>query len=132
MTETAEAPPVTPYDQIGGREVIQKVVDRFYDLMDQDPAYKALRDLHQPDLAPMRQSLTEFLMGWMGGPRLWFEARPGVCMMKAHNGIPVTRGTAAEWREAMARAFADTGVDTALAAQINQVFSRMTEALRID
>lgn len=127
--ETSEA---LPFDRIGGRAAIRRVVNRFYDLMDSDPAYQALRDLHAPDLGPMRLSLTDFLMGWLGGPRDWFEARPGVCMMKAHNGVVVTADTARQWRDAMARAFADSHVDPGLAGEINQVFGRMTEALRRD
>ena len=122
----------TPYERIGGRAGVRALTDRFYDLMEHDPAYKALRDLHDEDLGPVSASLADFLMGWLGGPRDWFEARPGMCMMKAHANVPVTAETAEQWRQAMARAFADTGVEADLAAQIDQVFARMGQALRID
>lgn len=122
----------TPYERIGGRAGVKALTDRFYDLMDKDPAYQALRGLHAADLAPVSASLADFLMGWLGGPRDWFEARPGVCMMKAHAGVPVTAQTAAQWRDAMVRAFADTGVEPGLAAEIDQVFARMGQALRVD
>ncbi|HQN51786.1 MAG TPA: group II truncated hemoglobin [Phenylobacterium sp.] len=122
----------TPYERIGGRAGVQALTDRFYDLMEHDPAYKALRDLHAPDLRPVSASLADFLMGWLGGPRDWFDARPGMCMMKAHTNVPITADTAEQWRHAMARAFADTGVEPELAAQIDQIFGRMGQALRID
>lgn len=122
----------SPYERIGGRAGVKALTDRFYDLMAHDPAYQALRDLHAEDLGPVRASLADFLMGWLGGPRDWFEARPGVCMMKAHANVPVTAETAAQWRQAMVRAFADTGVDPGLAAEIDQVFARMGQALRVD
>ena len=79
------APPVrqTPYDLMGGRPVVSAMVERFYDLMDTDPAYAALRALHAPDLAPMRASLTGFLTAWLGGPRDWFDQHPGACVMSA-------------------------------------------------
>ena len=72
MTADVKDPPATPYDRIGGREVLRAIVNRFYDLMDEDPAYAGLRAMHAEDLAPMRQSLTGFLTGWSGGPRDWF------------------------------------------------------------
>ena len=85
----------TPYDLIGGAPVIRRIVDRFYDLMDQDPAYAELRALHAPDLGPMRHSLSGFLNAWAGGPRDWFEENPGKCMMSAHKGIAIAPATAA-------------------------------------
>jgi hemoglobin len=123
--DLAETAPATPYDQIGGAPAVSAFVERFYDLMDQDPAYAELRALHAPDLAPMRASLTGFLTAWLGGPRDWFEKRPGVCMMSAHAKAPITVQTARQWTHAMARALADTGVDPALAARIDQAFARL-------
>ena len=101
------SPPQTPFELLGGAEVIRTVVDRFYDLMDSEPAYAELRAIHAADLTPMRSSLAGFLTGWAGGPRDWFEANPGKCMMSMHAGFPITRETAQQWVEAMARAFAD-------------------------
>ncbi len=103
----AEAPTQTPYDLLGGRAVIQRIVDRFYDLMDAEPRFAALRAMHAPDLAPMRASLAGFLSGWAGGPRDWFEANPGKCMMSAHGGLAITRETAKQWVEAMEQAVAE-------------------------
>jgi hemoglobin len=115
----------SPYDLAGGQIGVRTLVERFYDLMDTDPAYQALRDLHAPDLTPMRLSLSGFLNGWLGGPRDWFEQRPGVCMMSAHASVNVTPDTARQWIEAMSRAMADTGIDPQLRARINEAFARM-------
>ena len=57
-TETAAAPAATPFLALGGAPGVRAIVDRFYDLMDQEPAFGALRRLHEPDLSPMRDSLT--------------------------------------------------------------------------
>ncbi len=115
----------TPFTLIGGVPTVEAFVDRFYDLMDEEPAYMALRALHGPDLGPMRESLSSFLTAWLGGPREWFDRRPGACVMSAHSRVPVTAETAAQWTEAMSRALADTGVDPAIGAQINAAFARM-------
>ena len=119
----------TPYRQLGGPEPVRKLVDRFYDLMDKDPAYAALRALHAADLSPMRVSLTSFLVGWLGGPRDWFDAQPGRCVMSAHKAIPVTAETAAQWTDAMSRALADTGIEPTLAEMIDNAFRRMAQGM---
>lgn len=125
----AAAPPATPYERIGGAAAVRAVVERFYDLMEQDPDYGALRALHAPDLAPMRRSLAGFLTGWLGGPRDWFAEHPGVCVMSAHARILVTPETARQWTDAMARALADCGVEPELVGQLNDVFTRMSQVM---
>jgi len=55
MTDTAAQP--SPFDLLGGSEGIALIVDRFYDLMDSEPAFAELRAMHATDLAPMRGSL---------------------------------------------------------------------------
>lgn len=125
-------PDINPFDRIGGVVAVRRVVDRFYDLMESDPAYAELRALHAPDLKPMRGSLAGFLTGWLGGPRDWFDAHPGKCMMSMHAAIPVNAATARQWREAMARALADAGAEPQVAGLMNAAFARMSENMRRD
>lgn len=95
----------TPYERLGGRNVIEAIANRFYDLMEADPAYADLRAMHAADLQPMRESLAGFLIGWSGGPRDWFAS--GKCMMSLHRGLPIASSTADQWAAAMRRAIAD-------------------------
>lgn len=95
----------TPYTRIGGREAIARMVDRFYDLMQNKPDYRAVRAMHDGDFAPMREKLTDFLVQWMGGPRDWFDKNPGVCMMSGHAAYPgMATKTANQWIAAMKEA----------------------------
>lgn len=80
----AEALATSPFERVGGHPVLQAICERFYDLMEQDPAYAELRAMHAEDLGEMRKALPQFLAGWAGGPRDWFEANPGKCMMSMH------------------------------------------------
>jgi hemoglobin len=127
--DTLESPPRTPFDLMGGVPTVRGIVDRFYDLMQQDTAYAALRDLHAPDLGPMRDSLTGFLTAWLGGPRDWFTQRPGACVMSAHAKVAITDETARQWRSAMSRALDDQGVEADLQAQIDLAFARMAAGM---
>jgi hemoglobin len=106
--ETA-AKPQLPFDRIGGREPIARMVNRFYDLMDSEPDFAELRAMHAPDLTPMRESLTDFLMAWMGGPRDWFEKRPSACIMSAHRALDgMNFAVATQWVLAMQQAAKET------------------------
>jgi len=113
---------------IGGADTIRSIVNRFYDLMDTDPAYARLRALHAPDLGPMRASLADFLMAWSGGPRHWFEQRPGACVMSAHRSIAVDIATRDQWVEAMRRAI-DEHLEPGLGGSMIEALGRMATAM---
>lgn len=127
---TQEAPATSPFERIGGHPVMRAITDRFYDLMEQEPAFAALRAIHAPDLAPMRESLPLFLAGWAGGPRDWFDRNPGKCMMSMHAPFPINRVTAVQWADAMTRAIADTDVaDRPMADAMAEVLDRMAKGM---
>lgn len=119
----------SPYEMIGGKEGVAKLVEAFYDLIQTDPAYDELRAMHAPDLAPVRASLTGFLTGWLGGPRDWFEQNPGKCMMSVHAAFPINETTARQWIAAMSRALARSDLDATLVVALNDAFARMAAGM---
>ena len=128
MATTAEAvrTPDTPFYRLGGHETMQAICNRFYDLMDSDPAYAELRAMHAPDLTHMRKSLAGFLAAWSGGPHDWFTQNPGKCMMRAHTPYAISPAVGAQWADAMKRAIADVAPeDTALAKAMGGVLEEM-------
>lgn len=129
----AEALATSPFERVGGHPVLQAICERFYDLMEQDTAYAELRAMHAEDLGAMRQTLPQFLAGWAGGPRDWFEANPGKCMMSMHAPFPIGRQTAEQRAEAMTRAIADTEVaDREIGDALADVLSRMARGMARD
>lgn len=119
----------TPFDMVGGAPSVRTIVDRFYDLMDEQPAYAELRALHATDLAPMRTSLTGFLTAWLGGPRDWFADNPGKCVMSVHGRIGVTAATARQWADAMRQAIADSGIAADIATRMADALDGMAQAM---
>lgn len=125
--------PRTPFQALGGRAAIQNIVNRFYDLVEGDPAYAQLRAMRAADLVPMRRSLTDWLCAWTGGPGDWFEQNPGKCMMSLHRDLGVSRATAGQWSDAMARAIAECGPeDKALGQFMAERLDLMARAMVID
>ncbi len=55
--------PATPFEWVGGEASVRALVDRFYDLMDLEPAYRELRVVHGSTLDEARDKLFWFLCG---------------------------------------------------------------------
>ncbi len=94
---------VNPYEQLGGEAAVRQLVERFYDEMAAAPEARELRAMHAADLGPMRQTLFEFLSGWLGGPRTYFERPNAKCLMSAHGGLPIGKREAEQWLLCMRR-----------------------------
>ncbi|PIB94389.1 group II truncated hemoglobin [Caulobacter sp. FWC2] len=116
----------TAFDQIGGASRVDALVEAFYDFVETDPAYAGLRAMHARDMTTVRAALKGWLTGWLGGPRDWFAANPGVCMMSMHRAMPIDTATAGQWTDAMGRALAQVEVDREMAAALHEVFGRMS------
>jgi len=131
-TQVEDKPrPTTPYERLGGLPVLQQISNRFYDLMDSDPAYAELRAMHAPDLTRMRTALAEFLMGWSGGPRDWFDANPGRCMMSVHKPYTISVDVAGQWADAMGRAIDEVlgESDPPLAKEMTRVLDQLARGM---
>jgi len=71
MNMLPEAP--SHYEALGGDAGIRRLVDRFYDLMDESPEATIVRGLHATNLKSSREKLYLFLSGWTGGPQKYVE-----------------------------------------------------------
>lgn len=122
------SPPTTPYDMAGGAEVVEAIVARFYELMDNEPAYTDLRAIHAEDLGPVKDGLAQFLKAWMGGPKDWFAQ--GKCVMSLHREFPISGAIGEQWADAMQRAIADQkGMNPDLAQAMSERLAQMARAM---
>jgi hemoglobin len=55
----------TPYEMIGGEQILLNLVDQFYFYMDTLPEAQGIRALHQHNLAFAKDKLFKFLSGWV-------------------------------------------------------------------
>lgn len=119
----------TPFAHLGGHAMMQAIADRFYTLMDSDAAYAQVRAMHAADMAPVKASLAGFLAGWTGGPRDWFTANPGRCMMSIHAPYAISSQVAGQWAEAMGRTIAELLPDSDMAAAMSRLLADMATAM---
>jgi hemoglobin len=120
----------TVFERIGGEAGTRALVDRFYDLMDLDAAYEALRALHPSTLDGSRDKLYWFLCGWLGGPQHYTD-RFGHPMLRARH-LPFAIGIRErdQWMACMQQAMRESGIDEALAEQLAKAFYGTADWMR--
>ena len=125
---TVAAP--TPFDALGGETAVRALVDRFYDLMDLEPAYAGIRALHPGSLDGSRDKLHWFLCGWLGGPDLYVQ-RFGHPRLRARH-LPYAIGIAErdQWMACMNRAMQEQHLDAALAQRLAESFFGTADWMR--
>lgn len=136
-----ESPPVgshpwgnapTPYEELGGEQVLRELVDRFYDVIAADSP--ALRAMHPADDTNSRRNLFDFLSGWLGGPQLYMERKGHPRLRMRHLPFSIGEAEAAEWMSCMQHALDETAVaeplrsylDTRLAQTADHVINTAT------
>src|SRR5574343_1119729 len=128
---TQEGPkPASAFEWIGGELQVHALVERFYDLMDLEPAYAALRASHGDDLARARERLFWFLCGWLGGPQHYIE-RFGHPRLRARH-LPFKIGILErdQWLACMDQAMGETGVDEVLRERLRESFFQTADWMR--
>jgi hemoglobin len=128
MSDPAEQ--TTAFALVGGEDGVRSLVDRFYDLMDLEPAYRELRALHPTALDGSRDKLHWFLCGWLGGPQHYVE-RFGHPMLRARH-LPFAIGIRErdQWMACMAQAMRERGMDAGLAARLEKAFFGTADWMR--
>ncbi len=120
----------THYNRIGGDEVVRKLVDRFYDLMDEDPDYYGIRKLHPQDLTESRNKLYWFLSGWTGGPPLYTDRFGHPFLRRRHMPFAIGGAERDQWMACMKRAMEDVGLDEKLKAELDAAFFKTADFMR--
>lgn len=126
-----EKPPFdTPFEWIGGEVKVHALVERFYDLMDLEPAYADLRAAHGPSLDNARQRISWFLSGWLGGPDHYVE-RFGHPRLRARH-LPFSIGIRErdQWLACMEQAMVETEVPEPLRQRLNTSFFQTADWMR--
>lgn len=124
-SDAASGETATLYRLIGGEPGLRHLVDRFYAIMDQDPAAADIRAMHGDDLAPVQEKLFAFLSGWLGGPRLY-----GGCVMGAHRAFSIGPEERDQWLMCMTRALAESAIDPQVRALLERPFFAIADFMR--
>ena len=126
----AQAQRAAAFEALGGEPLVEALVERFYDLMELDPAYTALRAVHGPDLTQARQKLSWFLCGWLGGPQHYTERFGHPRLRMRH--MPYTIGILErdQWLACMDQAMAEVGMAEAVRLRLRDSFFQTADWMR--
>ena len=119
----------TPF-QLLGEQGIRELTSAFYDIMDSLPEAAGVRAMHAADLAPMKEKLAEYLIGWMGGPPLYAQKYGTVCMTEPHEHYHIGPEERDQWLLCMHKALAQTGASEELVEMLRQPLFRIADAIR--
>ena len=120
----------TPYQLLGGDAKVRELVERFYDLMELEPAYAKLRAVHGSTLESAREKLYLFLSGWLGGPSLYTD-RFGHPMLRARH-LPFAIGEVErdQWLACMLQAMEEVEVPQELRTALGEAFYKTADWMR--
>ena len=117
----------TPYDYLG-ESGVRRIVDAFYDAMDQLPGSTEIRAMHDADLTPMRKALTAYLTSWMGGPPVYQALKGSMCLTDAHAPFMIGPKARDQWLQCMSLALEK--IDPEVREMLEGPLERVAEAVR--
>ncbi len=120
----------TPFEALGGEPAVRQLVDRFYDLMDLEPAFAGLRALHPDVLDSSRDKLHWFLCGWLGGPQLYVEKFGHPRLRARHLPYPIGIAERDQWMACMSQAMRELSIDEAMSLRLAESFFGTADWMR--
>lgn len=123
----------TPYAEIGGRDAVLALSERFYDIMEQrEPALTALHE-QDADGKISRRSRDRFglfLIGWLGGPDDYVQQNGHPRLRMRHGRVAVNVAMRDAWLRCMNAAMVECGVPAAARGFLEQRFSEVADFMR--
>lgn len=123
-----------PYLELGGdRGVVLRLVERFYDIMEQTEP--ALARLHERDAAGKisrrnRERFGLFLIGWLGGPDDYVRLHGHPRLRLRHAHVPVDAAQRDAWLRCMNAALAELALPEPLLGFQRGRFAEVADFLR--
>ncbi len=112
------------FERIGGRDVIDRVVDAFYDAVETDDE---LRPLFPEDMDEGRAKQKLFLEQWLGGEPLYSQQYGHPRLRRRHFPFVISERAAGRWMRHMIQAFRDCGVGEPEVAELVAAFGPMAK-----
>lgn len=128
MTDTGVK--ISMFERIGGALAIDRLVETFYSRMDTLPEARTIREMHAPDLEPIKQVLKRYLCEWTGGPKLYSVEKGHPRLRQRHMGFPIGTAERDAWLLCMRGALEDSVKDLETREEIYDAFAKLADWMR--
>lgn len=105
---------ISHYEQIGGEDMIKRLVEAFYNRVAKDPN---LSPIFPDDLTETARKQTQFLTQFLGGPPLYTDEHGHPRLRARHMPFEITPKRASAWLACMTEAMDEVGLDGSLREQ---------------
>ena len=112
----------SPYIALGEEPGVRRLVNRFYDLMEEREDAATIRAMHPENLDESRQKLIEFLSGFLGGPPLYMERRGHPRLRQRHLSFTIDESARDAWIACMHQALEEQVQDKLMLLQLKSSF----------
>ncbi|WP_317930496.1 group II truncated hemoglobin [Halioxenophilus sp. WMMB6] len=119
------------YRAVGELVGLEALVERFYQIMETEPRFLRIRNMHAQDLTVSKAKLVAFLSGWLGGPKLFAEQYGSISLPVAHKHLPINMGDKEAWLDCMQQALTELGYPDELITHLLQKFATPAESIRL-
>ncbi|HOY69454.1 MAG TPA: group II truncated hemoglobin [Methylotenera sp.] len=118
------------FETIGGEAVIIQLVEKFYFYMNILPEAAGIRTMHAADLSHTKKILVQFLIEWLGGPKIYSSERGHPSLRKRHMHFPIGEVESNAWMSCMRHAMEDVVSNAILRQQLEQSFTKTANFIR--
>jgi hemoglobin len=112
------------YDFVGGDEVFRRLVDVFYQRIENDPE---LRAMFPDDLEPGKEYQFLFLTQYFGGPQRYADQRGHPRLRMRHQPFPIDSKARKAWFDHMLAAIDAVGIEEPARTIMHDYFERASE-----
>ncbi len=118
------------YERIGGQQTVDRLVESFYARMDSLAEARIVRELHGPDLEPIRAVLKLYLGEWLGGPPLYSAEKGHPRLRQRHLHVPIGEAERDAWLLCMKGAMDEVIADADARGEICAVIEKLANWMR--
>lgn len=121
---------ISIFERIGGPVTIDRLVESFYQRMDEHPEAKVIRNMHPADLASTKQVLKRYLTEWTGGPKLYSVEKGHPRLRQRHMGFAIGDAERDAWLLCMRGALDEQVADEGARQALDVALSRLADWMR--
>jgi hemoglobin len=117
------------FARIGGRAVVERLVEAFYERMSALPEAAAIRAMHAEDLTDIKALFVMYLTEWLGAPGEYSARHGHPRLRQRHARFRIGPAERDAWMACMLGALDEVVPDVLLREQLGKAFLRTAEAI---